>query len=308
MALTLFEKLISLFIIVGLGFALVRSGLLRTEESRALSMLSLYVVCPVAIMNAFEVELSYEVLSGLLLAVFFAVLAHVIFIAGAKLLEKPLKLTDIERAAVIYPNAGMITIPLVSAMLGPEWVIYTTAYNAVQLCLLWTHCRVLISGQKEIDFKKILLNPNIIAIMLGAVILVTGLRFPGPVDSTIDSLAAMIGPVGMLVTGMVIGGMPMKKLFGMGRVWFISLMRLLAGPVIMVLIAKFSGLADLVPNGETVLLVSLLSIAGPMAATVMQMSQIYRGQEDAEYASAINMISMLCCGITMPLVVALYYL
>jgi len=307
MAFILFNKLLSMFLMIAVGWLFVRSGLLNSQESKALSLLSLYVVCPVAIMNAFEVEPTGEVISGLLLAVFFAVLSHVIFIAGVKLLHRPLHLNEIERASIIYPNAGMIAIPVVTAILGPEWVIYTCAYNAVQLCMLWTHCRILISGENKIEPKKILLNPNIIAIILGMFILFTGFRFPGPVSSAIDDIAAMLGPVGMMITGMIIGGMPLKKLVSMGRVWFVVLMRLLVAPGIMTLIAKYSGLAALVPNGVTVLLVSLLSIAGPSGATVMQMTQIYRGHELSEYAGAINVMSMLCCAISMPLIVALYY-
>lgn len=307
MALILFNKLLSMFLMIAVGWLFVRSGILKSQESRALSLLSLYVVCPVAIMNAFEVEPTSEVISGLLLAVFFAVLTHVIFIAGIKLLQRPLKLNEIERASIIYSNAGMIAIPVVNAILGPEWVIYTCAYNAVQLCLLWTHCRILISGESRIEAKKIIFNPNIIAIIVGMFILFTGFRFPGPISSAIDDIAGMIGPVGMMITGMIIGGVPMKKLLSMKRVWLIVFLRLFVAPGIMAFIAKYSGLISLVPNGETVLLISLLSVAGPSGATVMQMTQIYRGHELSEYAGAINVISMLCCAISMPLIVALYY-
>lgn len=307
MALILFNKLLSMFLLIAVGWIFVRSGMLKSQESKALSLLSLYVVGPVAIVNAFEVEPTSEVISGLLLAAFFVVLTHVIFIGGVKLLQRPLKLNEIERASVIYSNAGMIAIPVVTAILGPEWVIYTCSYNAVQLCLLWTHCRILISGENRIEPKKILLNPNIIAIALGMFILFSGFRFPGPISSAIDDVAGMIGPVGMMITGMIIGGMPLKRLLGMKRVWLIVLMRLIVAPGIMVLIAKYSGLAALVPNGETVLLISLLSFAGPSGATVMQMTQIYRSHELSEYAGAINVISMLCLAISMPLMVAFYY-
>lgn len=307
MALILFNKLLSMFLMIAVGWLFVRSGILKSQESRALSLLSLYVVCPVAIMNAFEVEPTSEVISGLLLAVFFAVLTHVIFITGVKLLQRPLKLNEIDRASIIYSNAGIIAIPIVNAILGPEWVIYTCAYNAVQLCLLWTHCRILVSGESRVEPKKIILNPNIIAIIVGMFILFTGFRFPGPISSAIDDIAGMIGPVGMMITGMIIGGVPMKKLLSMRRVWLIVFLRLIVAPGVMVLIAKYSGLAALVPNGETVLLISMLSAAGPSGATVMQMTQIYRGHELSEYAGAINVISMLCLAISMPLIVAFYY-
>lgn len=308
MALVLFTKLLSLFIIMALGFAMVRTGLLKAEESRSISMLSLYIVCPVAIMNAFRVDCTPEILARMGLAALVTVIAHIVFIFGTLLLKKPLKLSDVDRASIIYPNAGILTIPLVTAMLGSEWVVYSCAYNAIQILMLWTHGRILISGDRNIEIKKILLNSNMIAIFIGVVIFFTGLRFPSPIQGAIDNISAMIGPVGMLVTGMLLGGMPLKQVLTRGRPWLISMLRLILFPVIMVFILKISGLTQLVPGAETVLMISLLAIAGPSGATVMQMALIYRGQEAGEYASSINAISMLCCAVTMPLIIALYYL
>ena len=72
------------------------------------------------------------------------------------------------------------------------------------------------------------------------------------------------------------------------------------------LLVKFSGLASLVPNGETVLLIVLMASSTPTAGMITQMSQVY-GQ-DADYASAINVVSTLMCVFTLPVVVALYQL
>ncbi len=307
MALILFNRLLALFAIILLGFATVRFGLIKSNEIKSLSMLSLYIVCPFAVMNAFEVNPTPEIMGGMLLAVAFAVLTHVIFIAAMYLLKKPLKLSDIERGSVIYSNAGILTIPLVTAMLGPEWVIYTCAFNFVQIFLQWTHLISLITGENRINLKKIVFNPNIIAICTGAVIFFTGFRFPGPIDSAVDMISAMIGPVGMLITGMMIGGMQLKKVFSYRRSWLVLSLRLLIMPLIMALIAK-CGLASLVSNGETILMISLLAVSGPVGATVMQMAQLYNDQETAEYASALNVISMLLCAITMPVIIAIYYL
>ena len=69
---------------------------------------------------------------------------------------------------------------------------------------------------------------------------------------------------------------------------------------------KLSGLAHLVPDGQTILLVSLLATCTPSASTITQMAQIYG--TDADYASAINVVTTLLCIFTMPLMVALYQL
>ena len=291
MALILFNRLLSLFAIVLIGFITVRTKVMKAEETRSLSMLSLYITGPFAVMNA----------------VLFAVFSSAVIILLTKVLAKPLKLSVIERASVIYPNAAVLAIPLVSSMLGPEWVIYTCAYNLVQTSLHWTHLRSIISGDKHVEARKIFLNPNVIALYVGVVIFFTGFRFPGSVDSAVDMIAAMVGPVGMLNIGMMIGAMPMKRLTSYKRAWLVVFMRLIAMPLLMALIAKL-GFASLVADGETVLMISLIAIAGPCGLTVLQMAQIYNDRLTAEYASAINVISMLCCAFTMPLIIAVYYL
>ena len=51
-------------------------------------------------------------------------------------------------------------------------------------------------------------------------------------------------------------------------------------------------------------LVSRFAICTPSASTLTQMAQVYG--KDADYASAINVVTTLLCIVTMPLMVALY--
>ena len=69
-----------------------------------------------------------------------------------------LHLDAIERATVIYSNAGILVIPLVQELLGQEYVIYSSAYIAVQLILIWTHCKNILCEEDKLEWKKVLLN------------------------------------------------------------------------------------------------------------------------------------------------------
>lgn len=291
-----------------LGFAMVRTGVLDAKESRTLSVMSLYLFAPFAVLGSFEVDCTPDMRSALLFSLTFAIMTHIVVIALARLLAKPMKLTVVERASIIYPNSGSFIIPIVSSMLGLEWVIFTCVYMTVQLAMLWTHCRMMISGENKIELKKIFTNVNMIAIFLGIIIFFSGFKFTGALSGAVSSMAACVGPVVMLLTGMVIGGMDFKQLIAYRRAWLVVAMRLIVIPVIVTLIVKFSGFARLMHNGDLVILISLLAVSAPSSSTVLQMTQVYRGQEEAEYASTINVLSMLCCVITMPLIVALYYI
>lgn len=159
-------------------------------------------------------------------------------------------------------------------------------------------------GEKGIDLKKILTNINMIAIFAGVLLFLLRIQLPAPVQDAVDSISSMVGPMGMLILGMLIAEMDLKKLMSYHRLWWITLLRLVGIPLIGIVLLKYSGLAALVPEGRTILLVTLLAICTPSASTLTQMAQVYG--KDADYASAINVVTTLLCIVTMPLMVALY--
>ena len=286
-SLILAEKIFSLFLIMFMGYAVVHWGLLHAEDSKTLSLISLYLISPCVIISAFQVQYTPDVLHGLLLALAAAVLLHVGIIVVVNLLGHALHLDAVEKASMIYSNAGNLIIPIVTAVLGKEWVIYSSAFLSVQLFLLWSHAKSMLCGEKSFELKKVLTNINMIAILAGAALF-------------------LLGPISMIILGMLMAGMTFKKILGYRRLWLVTALRLVGIPLAAVALLKLSGLAHLVPDGQTILLVSLLATCTPSASTITQMAQIYG--KDADYASAINVVTTLLCIFTMPLMVALYQL
>ena len=128
MALALLIKIGSLFIIALGAYALVKFRVLRSEDSRTLSLIMLYLICPCTIISAFQIDSTPELRSGLLLAFAAAVIIHIGLLLFNLLIRKPLRMSPVEQASVIYSNAGNLIIPIVSALLGQEWVVYLRLY------------------------------------------------------------------------------------------------------------------------------------------------------------------------------------
>lgn len=303
-ALLLIEKIASLFLIMAVGFALVRLHLLKTGDSKTLSVLSVYAICPCAFISATQVDLTPDVLQGFLFAVVCAIVLQVGQIILTKILAKPLHLSPIERAASIYSNCGNLIIPLVGFILGDEWVVYSLAYMSVQTILIWTHGKSLISENHHIDVRAVLFNINLLAVAAGIVLMVLGIKLVEPFGTFTYDVGQMIGPAAMLVTGMIIGGMDLRQIVANKRVWLVAFIRLVLIPAIVTLVLKFSGVDTLVTNGQSILLITLLATITPSASTAVQMAQIY--EKDAPYASAINVITTVGCILTMPIWVALF--
>lgn len=300
----LFKQIAQMFLALLMGYAVVRCGVLKSSDSKVLSLLSLYVIFPCVIINSFQIDATADRLQGMLLALGAAAVTYVLFFILTAILKGPLRLTPVEQASILYPNAANLTIPIVAATLGGEYVVYVSMYVIVQQLLLWSHGRLLLSGENQFSLKRVLLNVNILSIAGGAALFFLGISLPDILFGALQSVGSMIGPLTMIVAGMLMGGVELGQILRKSGIWKVSLLRLMVYPLAAVSFMRFSGAARLLPDGEMILLVSLLSSVMPSAAAVTQLAQVY--SDDGEYAGAINVVTTSLCLVTTPLILMFY--
>lgn len=299
-------KICSMLLACFVGFLIVRVKLVKVTDSKILSTILAFVCSPCAIVSAYQIEFTIEKALGLLMALVMVVVLHVVYIGGAKGIGKILKLENLERASIIYSNAGYLTIPIVYAVLGPEWVFYTCAYSVVQTILLWTHCRSLLCENHVVQWKKVIWNPNFIAIYVGITVFITGWEFPTIIADGMSDFSGMIGPMSMLIIGMLMGVENIPDMLRTKRIYMICLLRLFVMPLLTMLILGVVTLFVSHPDLHNMMLIILWAASGPVGSTVTQLTQIY-GQDD-RYAGRLTLVSVLLCVISMPLVTALFEL
>ena len=292
-SLLLMEEIAKLFAIMLMGYAVVKAGLMKSSESKSISVVMVYLVIPCVIIDAFQVDYTADVKKGLLLACAAAVLVHVLFLILTTILKQVLQLDTIERATVIYSNAGILVIPLVQDLLGQEYVIYSSAYIAVQLILIWTHCKNMLCEEDRLEWKKVFLNVNIISIIVGVILFVCKIQLPSGMQDVLDMMNNMIGPIGML-----------KTVFTKKRNYVSAVLRLVIYPIFILILMKviytFAGLND----SKQILLTVYIASITPACATVTSMAQLY--DKDAAYASSLYVLTTLLSIVTMPVMVGMY--
>ena len=303
-SLLLMNQIIQLFIMIFMGFIIVKAKLLKAEDSKILSVIVLYLIIPCVIINAFQVDYTPQTVKGLLIALAGSVMTQVILLIVVSILGRVFHLNEVEVASIYYSNSGNLIVPIVTFILGKEWVLYGCVFMSVQLVFLWTHCKKIISREASYDLKKIILNINMISIFIGVILFFTGIRLPEIIRNTLASVGTMIGPASMIVTGMLFAGMNLKQIFANKRVYFITFLRLIAVPLIALVLIKLSNLASFSADGNKIMLIVFLAIITPSASTVTQMCQVYGN--DSKYASAINVMTTLLSIITMPVMVMLF--
>ena len=300
----LMEQIIQLFLMIFMGYLIVKVGLVKDEDSKVLSKIILYLIIPCVIINAFQVDYTMDTAKGLLLALAASVMIQVLLLIIISIAGKLLHLNEVEIASVYYSNSGNLIVPIVTFILGQDWVLYGCVFMSVQLIFLWTHCKKIISRESSYDWKKIVLNINMISIFIGVVLFFAKIHLPEIINNTLSSVGSMIGPASMIVTGMLFAGMNLKQIFADKRVYFVSFLRLIAVPLLALVIIKISHLAMFSVDGNKIILIVFLAIITPSASTITQMCQVYGN--DSRYASAINVMTTLFSIITMPLMVMLF--
>ena len=300
----LMQQIVQLFLMIFMGYLIVKTGLVRDDDSKVLSKIILYLIVPCVIINAFQVDYTTDTVKGLLIAFAASVMTQVILLVVISVAGRLLHLNEVEVASVYYSNSGNLIVPIVTFILGQEWVLYGCVFMSVQLVFLWTHCKKIISREASYDWKKIILNINMLSIFIGVILFFTGIRLPEIIGNTLASVGTMIGPASMIVTGMLFAGMNLKQIFANKRVYFITFLRLIAVPLIALVLIKFSNLASFSADGNKIMLIVFLAIITPSASTVTQMCQVYGN--DSKYASAINVMTTLLSIITMPVMVMLF--
>lgn len=303
-SLVLLNKLISMALMAIVGYALVKLGTLKQEDSRVISALLLFVIQPCMILRSLQIELTPDRMQGFLFATAASSISMLFCILFAKLFQKVWNLDPVDRAALTYANVGNLILPLISMSLGDEMVFYGSTFQVPFNLLLWTHCYSIFMDGKRLKLKKMLTNPPLIALALGLFLLVTQLRLPGVIDVAVKGYHDMVAASSMLLIGMIIVGSDLKSVFTYKKAYLISLLRLVVLPVICILLLYISGYVQRHPDMRPVALVVVIGASAPCGASIVQMAVL--GGKDAMKGSIYNVMSTILCVVTIPMMIFLF--
>lgn len=294
------NQILKMFLLMMVGYISYRARLIDTQGNKALSNLLLIIINPCVILSSFQIEYTNDLLHGLLFSFLLAFLTHFVGIILSRFLfpAKNNPNSNVERFSCIYSNCGFMGIPLINGILGSEGVLYVTAYVVTFNVLCWTQGLVLMTGNTSWkQIKKGLLSPVMFGILLGLILFLARIRIPGVLLDTIDYVAAMNTPVGMMVAGIALAETDLWQALKNRRTYLVTAVKLLVIPAVMIAILAF------LPINHTVLYTILVASACPAATTGTIFALRYNA--NYKYASEIFAFSTLASLITIPVIVSL---
>ena len=304
LSLALMKNLISMMLMVIIGYVIVKIKFLKSRDAQPLSMLTAYVLTPCLILEAFQRDITAEQMKGFFVAMIAATLRGLLFIVLAALRRPPCKLDAVDQATLIYMNCGNLLLPLISMTLGDDMVFYCVAFQVPFNLLCWSHGQAIIRGKGSLRPAQMFLNPNVLALGAALLLMALGIRFPSVLATTVTSLGNMVGPASMIVIGMSIAESDLGAVLRSRRTWLINFGRLIAFPFIAMLILYATGFLRVHPEFKDALMVTMMCAAAPPAATVTQIA-VACGNEPFR-ASFYNVLGTLLCVATLPVMIYLF--
>jgi Predicted permeases len=145
--------------------------------------------------------------------------------------------------------------------------------------------------------KKLILNPGILALLIGMVLFITPLELPRPIFSAIKHAANLNTPLGMMVIGSRLSRASLRNLFEKGNAWICAVDRLLVVPLIAILLLYIFNIRG-IPA-----IVCIIAGCAPAASATTMFAVLFHNNESL----AANVVSSqtLLSALTMPLVVGL---
>ena len=108
MSLLLMEQILELFLMILMGFIIVKAGIVTDEDSKVLSKIVLYLIIPCVIINAFQVNYTPETVHGLLIAFIASVMLQILLLIIVSFMGKPFCLNEVEIASSQQPPVQLV--------------------------------------------------------------------------------------------------------------------------------------------------------------------------------------------------------
>ena len=238
---SIFTQMVALFAAIGVGYICKKTGVMDADFDKKLSGLVLSATLPALILaSVLNVDsLPDPVLMGQIIGL--SVLSYALFIPIAYIVTYALRIPDgrrgVYRFMLIFGNTGFIGYPVLSAIFGPQAVVYAVVYNIVFNLLSFTFGAWLIASDNEYGVKvrmswRDFITPCNIATLITMALAFCGVHAVPVVGPALSTIGSFTTPATLLIVGSSLANLPAAKLLGTPRLWIACLVRMVAIPLL----------------------------------------------------------------------------
>jgi len=280
-----------LFILMAVGYFAIKFGMIDENGVRQITTILCYIVSPCIIIFAFQMQYTTSLMTGFFIATASSVGIHLFAAIISRFIynKKTVKDKDtrnIMKFATVYANCGFMGYPLLQAVAGTTGLFYGSAFGGVFNLFSWSHGMTLFNGKTDKkSLLKVLINPNILAVLAGIIMFRFSLKFPLPAYNALKYISDLNTPLSMIIIGTSISRIPLRSIFSERLGWIIVFMRNLAVPFCLMFALHNLGISGqlllccVIPAacpvaGATVLFANLVGKESKLPAKLVTLSTI----------------------------------
>ena len=297
----LVQQMIVLFILMGVGFFCGKKGFINDAFAKNMSWIVVNIATSGMILAAGMNDestikgesLAFGFMVSFLVYVFLIAVSFVIL----PIVRVPAKDKNVYRVMAIFSNIGFMGLPIIQAVYGSEAVLYGAIFQFPYNFLMYTYGVAAMRGEnplKSPEGMKRVLNVGVVSSALAIIIYISGIHMPSFLTISARHLSNLAAPLSMMVIGQSMIHMNPKELVGDIRLLFFSLIKLIAVPIVGVMLLRLFIKDSMIIN------VCYIMLATPIGSMTAMLSQQYGG--DYRLASKGVALSTVISVVTIPLV------
>lgn len=296
---TIMNSIISLFLMMLAGVYGSKKGIINSNVIKGLIDILLEITLPCMIISSFNFQYDPSVKINILKTFYYSFSAYAIIGISSFMIMFPVKKEKkiILHFSNIFTNTGYIGFPILNTIYGPEAVMYGSIFNIFFTILLWTYGVMIFKGKMEkkdlaTELPKALINPSLIAVYIGVVMMVFDLKLPAVITASANSIGNMTGPLSMIIVGALSYKIKVKDYIRDWTLYYGLTAKLIIIPMILYFITQLI-------NDRTIVSNSVIILASMPAAA---MTSIFADSFNIkkEYASVFVVASTLFSIFTLP--------
>ena len=255
-----------------------------------------------------SVELNRDVLSNSIWVFIFSNIGIVLLYLTGRTSRKLLNIKDkkgnVHVIHTMLGNVAFLGYPLFSALFpGGEGLFYAVIFHLTQDIYIWTIGVFEFNSSKNLKFSeslKHLINPNIIAFIIGIIMLIIGIKIPKLLYEPIYGLGKTTIYMAMLYIGAVLAQNPMMSAFKRFEIYVLSFNKMLLIPFVLLIIINLVSSFLNLNIGDTAKTVVVMQTAMPCMALVVVLAKKF-GSDDIHATENLFLSTILSLA-TLPLI------
>lgn len=256
------RQMIMIFILIGIGVILYKKEMLSEMTSKQISGIIINVTNPaLLICSAFREEPKVSVQElGAALGIYLIVYAFLIAVSFLipRILRVPHRYHYAYQMLTIFGNVGFIGIPLASAVIGTQCLIFVSIYNLIFNVLIYTFGISLLQRAAArqtadagasthadnaqtlsgADVWRKLINAGTISAAATIIFYLGNFQVPAIVSSTLTYMGEATTLLSMLVLGASVAQMALRDIFSHPKLYGFTLLRQILVPIVCILLLR----------------------------------------------------------------------